>query len=82
MMDKFRARAARFGTEMIDQHVEGRLRSGPSRIWSNAEYPPDSVIVATGASAILLGLPSSIEFMGFGVSACATCDGSSSRASA
>ncbi|MCC6349095.1 MAG: thioredoxin-disulfide reductase [Candidatus Eisenbacteria bacterium] len=77
LMDKFREQAARFGTEILDQTVERVDFSGrPLRVWSNeVEYAARSVIVATGASAMLLGLPSEAEFMGAGVSACATCDG-------
>jgi thioredoxin reductase (NADPH) len=77
LMDKFRAQAARFGTEIIDAVVERvDFSSRPFRVWSDGvEYSGRSVIVATGASAMLLGLPSEQQFMGFGVSACATCDG-------
>ena len=77
MMEKFREQAARFGTEILDQVVERvDFSSRPFRVWSNdVEYAARSVIVATGASAVLLGLPSETKFMGFGVSACATCDG-------
>jgi len=77
MMEKFREQAARFGTEILDQMVERvDFSSRPFRVWSNeVEYTAKSVIVATGASAVLLGLPSETKFMGFGVSACATCDG-------
>jgi thioredoxin reductase (NADPH) len=77
LMDKFREQAARFGTEILDQMVERvDFSSRPFRVWSNdVEYAAKSVIVATGASAVLLGLPSETKFMGFGVSACATCDG-------
>ena len=72
-----REQAARFGTEILDQVVERvDFSSRPFRVWSNdVEYAARSVIVATGASAVLLGLPSETKFMGFGVSACATCDG-------
>jgi len=77
LMEKFREQAARFGTEILDQEVERvDFSSRPFRVWSNdVEYAAKSVIVATGASAMLLGLPSESQFMGFGVSACATCDG-------
>jgi thioredoxin reductase (NADPH) len=76
-MDKFRAQAARFGTEIVDAMVESvDFSARPFRIWSDSvEHTAKSVIVATGASAMLLGLPSEQQFMGFGVSACATCDG-------
>ena len=77
LMDKFRAQAERFGTVIVDAMVERvDFSSRPFRVWSDGmEYAAKSVIVATGASAVLLGLPSEHQFMGFGVSACATCDG-------
>jgi thioredoxin reductase (NADPH) len=77
LMDRFRAQAARFGTEIVDAMVESvDFSSRPFRVWSDSvEHTAKSVIVATGASAMLLGLPSEHQFMGFGVSACATCDG-------
>ena len=77
LMEHFRAQAARFGTEILDTMVEKvDFSQRPFRVWSDGvEYQSKSVIVATGASAMLLGLPSETKFMGFGVSACATCDG-------
>ena len=77
LMDRFRAQAARFGTEIVDAEVERvDFSARPFRVWSDGrEHAAKSVIVATGASAMLLGLPSEQQFMGFGVSACATCDG-------
>jgi thioredoxin reductase (NADPH) len=77
MMDLFRAQVARFGTEIVDAHVEKvDFSRRPFTVWSDGKaYQSKSVIVATGASALLLGLPSEQKFMGFGVSACATCDG-------
>jgi len=77
MMDLFRAQVARFGTEMIDAHVDKvDFSKRPFTVWAEGTaYQAKSVIVATGASALLLGLPSEQTFMGFGVSACATCDG-------
>ncbi len=77
LMEKFRAQAERFGTDMKDAMVEKvDFSQRPFRVWSDGvEYTAKSVIVATGASAMLLGLPSEQAFMGFGVSACATCDG-------
>jgi thioredoxin reductase (NADPH) len=77
MMEKFRAQAERFGTEMVDTMVDKvDFSRRPFRVWANdQEYAAKSVIVATGASAMLLGLPSEQTYMGFGVSACATCDG-------
>jgi len=77
LMDKFREQAVRFGTEVVDAPVERvDFSRRPFRIVSDGhEHAARSVIVATGASALLLGLPSETQFMGFGVSACATCDG-------
>jgi thioredoxin reductase (NADPH) len=77
LMEKFRAQAERFGTEIVDTLVERvDFSARPLRVWADGrEHAARSVIVATGASAMLLGLPSEQHFMGFGVSACATCDG-------
>ncbi len=77
LMEKFRAQAQRFGTEIVDATVERvDFSRRPFRVWADGvEHEAKSVIVATGASAMLLGLPSEQQFMGFGVSACATCDG-------
>jgi thioredoxin reductase (NADPH) len=77
LMEKFRAQAARFGAQIVDAMVERvDFSRRPFRVWSDgAEHVARSVIVATGASAMLLGIPSEQQFMGFGVSACATCDG-------
>jgi thioredoxin reductase (NADPH) len=77
LMDLFRAQVERFAAELIDAQVE-KVDFGkrPFTVWSDGKsYQAKSVIVATGASALLLGLPSEQKFMGFGVSACATCDG-------
>jgi thioredoxin reductase (NADPH) len=77
LMDLFRAQVARFGAELVDAHVEKvDFSQRPFTVWSEGKsYQAKSIIVATGASALLLGLPSEQKFMGFGVSACATCDG-------
>ena len=77
LMEKFRAQVTRFGTEIVDAMVDKvDFSQRPFRVWSDGvEYAAKSVIVATGASAMLLGIPSENKFMGFGVSACATCDG-------
>jgi len=77
LMDRMRAQVARFGTEFVDTLVEKvDFSQRPFRVWADGtEYRAKSIIVATGASALLLGLPSENRFMGFGVSACATCDG-------
>lgn len=77
LMDQMRAQVERFGTELKDTMVEKvDFSARPFRVWADGvEYRAESVIVATGASALLLGLPSEQKYMGFGVSACATCDG-------
>jgi thioredoxin reductase (NADPH) len=77
LMQKFREQAERFGATLIEKDAtKVDLSERPFRIWVNAdEYLADAVIVATGASALWLGLPSEEEFRGRGVSACATCDG-------
>lgn len=77
MMEDFKAQAERFGTEIIWDHInEADLSTRPFKLKGDeAEYSCDALIVATGASAMYLGLPSEEEFSGRGVSACATCDG-------
>ena len=77
LMAVFRKQAHRFGATSLYKNVtKVDFRSRPFRIWADDEvYTSDAVIVSTGASAKLLGLPSEKRFMGYGVSACATCDG-------
>ncbi len=77
LMARFQKHAERFDTEMIFDHVHTvDLRSTPRRlVGDSGEYTCDALIIATGASAKYLGLPSEQAFMGKGVSACATCDG-------
>jgi thioredoxin reductase (NADPH) len=77
LMARFEKHAGRFGTEMIfDQIHTARLDERPLRlIGDSGEYTCDALVIATGASARYLGLPSEQSFMGRGVSACATCDG-------
>ncbi len=77
LMDRFRAQAERFGSRIVDVDVEQvDLSARPYRLWARGvEYRAQSVIVATGASAIWLGLESETRLRGRGVSACATCDG-------
>src|SRR5215207_5218292 len=77
LMNLFRTQAERFGTQVVDVDI-GRvdLSSRPFRIWARGvEYRAQSLIVATGASAMWLGLDSETRLRGRGVSACATCDG-------
>lgn len=77
LMEHFRAQAQRFGARSLFKNVSRvDLSIRPFRVWCDEEeFTADALIVATGASAKLLGLPSEKEFMGYGVSACATCDG-------
>jgi thioredoxin reductase (NADPH) len=77
LMTEMRAQAEKFGAEIIQDHVTSvDLVVNPMRVrTSNAEYLTKSLIIATGASARLLGLPSERALMGHGVSTCATCDG-------
>jgi thioredoxin reductase (NADPH) len=77
LMALFREQAERFGSEIIDKDAtKVDFSSRPFRVWvGENEYTADSVIVATGASALWLGLDSEEHFRGRGVSACATCDG-------
>ena len=77
LMQRFQQHAERFGTEMIfDQIHKVELRQRPFKLTGDAgEYTCDALIIATGASAQYLGLPSEEAFMGRGVSGCATCDG-------
>ncbi len=77
LMDRMQKHALRFGTEMINDHIESvDFSKRPFTLnGGSVSYTADSVIIATGASAQYLGLPSESAFMGKGVSACATCDG-------
>ncbi|HEX2531207.1 MAG TPA: thioredoxin-disulfide reductase [Burkholderiaceae bacterium] len=77
LMQRLLKHAERFNTEIIfDQIHTAKLHDKPIRlIGDSGEYTCDSLIIATGASAQYLGLPSEQDFMGKGVSACATCDG-------
>jgi thioredoxin reductase (NADPH) len=77
LMDKFRDQATRFGAECHFKHVtKVDFSKSPYRVWVADEvYTAETIIIATGASAKMLGLKSESELMGYGVSACATCDG-------
>ncbi|MDA0986874.1 MAG: thioredoxin-disulfide reductase [Bacteroidetes bacterium] len=77
MMEIFRKQAHRFGTRSIYKNVSKvDFTLKPFKIFVDSDiYTADSVIVSTGASAKLLNIPSETNYMGFGVSACATCDG-------
>jgi thioredoxin reductase (NADPH) len=77
LMQRFQRHAERFETEVIGDHVHtARLGQRPLALEGDAAtYTCDALIIATGATARYLGLPSEQKFMGRGVSACATCDG-------
>jgi len=78
LMEQMRLQAEHVGTEIVYDHImEADLKRRP--FWlkgdSHTEYTADALIIATGAKARYLGLPSEQQFLGYGVSACATCDG-------
>ncbi|ANC42544.1 MAG: thioredoxin-disulfide reductase [Hafnia alvei] len=77
LMERMHEHAAKFNTEIIFDHIQRvDLQNRPFRLFGDSqEYTCDALIIATGASAQYLGLPSEEEFKGRGVSACATCDG-------
>src|SRR3954470_16005043 len=77
LMQRFQKHAERFETEVIFDHIHtAHLGQRPLTLeGDNATYTCDALVIATGASAKYLGLPSEQKFMGRGVSACATCDG-------
>ncbi len=77
LMMRFQKHAERFDTEMIFDHIHRvALGERPIRLWGDSgEYTCDALVIATGASARYLGIPSEQAHMGKGVSACATCDG-------
>ena len=77
LMDAFRKQAQRFGADCQFKMVEKvDLSTRPFKVWAmDEEYSAEAIIISTGATAKLLGLDSEKELMGYGVSACATCDG-------
>ncbi len=78
LMEQMQAQAAHLGTKMIQDTIASvDLSRRPFTLIGDGgeKYTADTLIVATGASAIWLGLPTESKFQGFGVSACATCDG-------
>ncbi|MFT6614519.1 MAG: thioredoxin reductase (NADPH) [Halopseudomonas sp.] len=77
LMERMREHAERFETEILIDHINKvDLTKRPFTLWGDqGEYQCDALIIATGASARYLGIPSEEAFMGKGVSACATCDG-------
>ena len=77
LMQRFLKHAERFGTKVAFDHVHTvNLKQRPFElVGDSGRYTADALVIATGASAKYLGLPSEQEFMGRGVSGCATCDG-------
>lgn len=77
LMERFLKHAERFNTEIIFDHIHTvKLSENPvTLVGDQGTYTCDALIIATGASAMYLGLPSEEKFMGRGVSGCATCDG-------
>jgi len=77
LMDSMRKQAERFGTRIISSDVtKVALSERPFKVWVGADlYESESLIISTGASARWLGIPGEEKLRGYGVSACATCDG-------
>ena len=76
LMDRMKKHSQQFDVEIVNDHINKvDLSSKPFTLEGTNSYTCDSLIISTGASAMYLGLPSEKEFLGKGVSACATCDG-------
>jgi len=76
LMDRMKKHAQQFDVEVVNDHINKvDLSQRPYKLIGASEYTCDALIITTGASAMYLGLPSEKEFLGKGVSACATCDG-------
>ena len=76
LMDRMKIHAETFGVKIINDHIEKvDLSSKPFQLIGNSDYQTNALIIATGASALYLGLESEQKYLGRGVSACATCDG-------
>ena len=77
LMGRFREQAGRFGATFLTEKVKRvDFSQRPFRVWTHdKEFTADSVIVATGAQSLMLGLPNETQLVGHGVSTCATCDG-------
>ena len=76
LMDRMKKHAQQFDVEIINDHINAvDLSDKPFKLMGTSKYTCDSLIIATGASAMYLGLPSEKKYLGKGVSACATCDG-------
>ena len=76
LMERMKKHAEKFGVEIVNDHISSvSLEQSPFLLKGTNSYETDTLIIATGASAKYLGIPSEQEFLGRGVSACATCDG-------
>ena len=76
LMDRMKRHVQEFGVDVINDHINSvELKDKPFKLSGTSNYTCDALIISTGASAMYLGLPSEKEFLGKGVSACATCDG-------
>ena len=76
LMERMKKHAEKFGVEIVNDHISSvNLEQSPFLLNGTNSYEADTLIIATGASAKYLGIPSEQEFLGRGVSACATCDG-------
>jgi thioredoxin reductase (NADPH) len=76
LMERMKRHAEMFDVQIVNDHIdEAQLTQHPFKLKGNQKWSCDSLIISTGASAKYLGLPSEKEFLGRGVSACATCDG-------
>ena len=76
LMERMKKHAEKFGVEIVNDHISSvNLEQSPFLLKGTNSYEADTLIIATGASAKYLGIPSEQEFLGRGVSACATCDG-------
>ena len=76
LMERMKVHAEKFGVEILNDHISSvNLEQSPFLLKGTNSYEAYTLIIATGASAKYLGIPSEQEFLGRGVSACATCDG-------
>ena len=76
LMERMRLHAERLGTSIVQDHIDSAdLSQRPFRLQGSATYTCDALVIATGATALYLGLESEQRYQGRGVSACATCDG-------
>ena len=76
LMDRMKIHAETFGVKIVNDHIEKvDFSSKPFQLIGNSDYRTNALIIATGASAMYLGLESEQKYLGRGVSACATCDG-------